>query len=86
MGDSFERLARLFANTDGSYSDYRCARNNSKPSMFVYDSVTRIVYYKFEETKLIGITRTETSFYMSPYISENGKYCRFIDNEIVEIP
>ena len=76
MGDNFERLPRLCANPDGSYSDYRCARKNSEPSMFVYDSVTRIVYYKFTEKK---------SSYLSPYISENGKHCRFIDNKFVEI-
>ena len=77
MGKSFERLPRLCSNPDGSYSDYRLAGKTSEHSMLVYDSFTGIVYYKFTE---------KNSSYMCPYISENGKYCRFIDNEIVEIP
>lgn len=38
----------------------------------VYDSETKIIYYWTE----IGMT---------PYISENGKYCRFVDEQIIEI-
>ena len=42
----------------------------------VFDNETKIVYYKFNGP-LNG--------FMSPYFSENGKLCRFIDNQIVEI-
>ncbi len=41
-----------------------------------YDTNTRVVYYIFK--------RGEYG-YMSPYISENGHFCRYIDGEIVEI-
>lgn len=43
----------------------------------VYDTKTKIIYYKIVEYNNVG--------YMSPYISENGKYCRFIDKKIVEV-
>lgn len=41
-----------------------------------YDTNTRVVYYIF--------TRGEYG-YMSPYISENGHFCRYVDGEVVEI-
>ena len=49
-----------------------------------------LVYYK--DTKVVYIMITldsdwddETASYFAPYISENGKYCRYIDGNIVEI-
>lgn len=49
-----------------------------------------LVYYK--DTKVVYIMITldsdwddETASYFAPYISENGKYCRYIDGDIVEI-
>lgn len=49
-----------------------------------------LVYYK--DTKVVYIMITldsnwddETNSYFAPYISENGKYCRYIDDKIVEI-
>lgn len=49
-----------------------------------------LVYYK--DTKVVYIMITldsdyddETVSYFAPYISENGKYCRYIDGNIVEI-
>ena len=42
----------------------------------VYDSQTKIVYYKDQKVSFLS---------MCPYISENGKYCRFIDGKIVEV-
>lgn len=48
------------------------------------------MYYK--DTKVVYIMITldsdwddETASYFAPYISENGKYCRYIDGNIVEI-
>ncbi len=50
----------------------------------VYDVKTKIIYYKFIE--LTHKTSNITEFgYFGPYISENGKFCRYIDGEIVEI-
>ena len=37
-----------------------------------YDEDTKIVYYR-------------TSYKMCPYYSENGKLCRYVDGEIIEI-
>lgn len=46
----------------------------------VYDNKTQIVYYLF------GTTSGYAGFgYMSPYISENGNFCRYSDGQIVEI-
>jgi len=62
------------------------------PTLLVYDSVSRIVYYKMEEESSrsnlyhVGSVTSKTG-YMSPYISKNGKFCRFgEDNKIYEIP
>lgn len=41
-----------------------------------YDLDTRIVYYVFTGG---------TKGYMSPYIGETGKYCRYVDDKITEI-
>lgn len=64
---------------------------NSESLNMVFDSITKIVYYKFSEYHCIICencdSHTDTKIgFLSPYISENGKYCRFIGNEIVEIP
>lgn len=50
----------------------------------VFDSETKVVYYMLKEAHTFA-GPTTYSGYMAPYISENGKYCRFIDNQIVEI-
>ena len=49
-----------------------------------------LVYYK--DTKVVYIMLTmrreynyEIAAYFAPYISENGKYCRYVDGQIVEI-
>lgn len=45
-----------------------------------YDNSTRIVYWYFED----GAGRTSTGF-MSPYISKDGRYCRYEKGKIVPI-
>lgn len=45
-----------------------------------YDSSTKIVYWYFED----GAGRTSTGF-MSPYISKDGRYCRYEKGKIVPI-
>lgn len=57
---------------DGSYF---ASTFGSKLTNLVYDVNTKVVYYYAKESNYIA----------SPYISENGKYCRFIDGKIVEI-
>ena len=50
----------------------------------VYSVETRCVYYMFSTRKVNG--RQGYGYgYMAPYISENGKYCKYINDEIVEI-
>ena len=46
---------------------------------------TKVVYYKFFDFPSYSAGDYEKTGYMSPYISENGKFCRFIDGQIVEI-
>lgn len=49
------------------------------PTLF-YDRSTRIVYY------ILGESSGYQGYgYMSPYISKNGCFCRYIDGEIVEV-
>ena len=45
-----------------------------------YDNSTRSVYWYFED----GAGRTSTGF-MSPYISKDGRYCRYEKGKIVPI-
>ena len=55
----------------------------------VYDTDTKIVYYKFvDESNCSRIGKLKNSYvgYMSPYLGYHGRPCRFIDCEIVEIP
>ncbi len=47
-----------------------------------YDRDTKIIFY------IITTERMDVCQgygYMAPYISENGKYCKYINDEIVEI-
>lgn len=46
----------------------------------VCDLNTKVVYY----SQRSGSSQLNTT-YMCPYLSENGKYCRFVDGKIVEI-
>ena len=43
----------------------------------VYDSNTLVVYYGYNLNMKNG--------YLAPYYSENGKLCRYMDGQIVEI-
>lgn len=50
----------------------------------VYNLDTRVVYYMFSTYITTGYNGYGYS-YFAPYISENGKFCRYINDEIVEI-
>ena len=45
---------------------------------WVYDFRTKVIYYVAYNGKKIA--------FRHPYLNENGKYCRFIDGNFVEIP
>ena len=68
--------------------------DNSEATANISDDVEVIedslVYYKDIKVVYIMITLDskwddETASYFAPYISENGKYCLYIDGDIVEI-
>ena len=50
-----------------------------------FDRNTKIVYYLFSTTQYPHTHEAMGYGFMSPYISENGNYCRYIDGKIVEI-
>ena len=59
-------------------------------TMKVIDGEDSLVYHRDTKVVYIMITlRREYNYdsagYFAPYISENGNYCRYIDNQIVEI-
>lgn len=49
-----------------------------------YSTDTKVVYYMFSTYSRI-VDAGYGYGYMAPYISENGKFCRYINDEIVEI-
>lgn len=55
-----------------------------KDESLVYNLDTRVVYYMFSTHADAGYSGYGYS-YFAPYISENGKFCRYINDEIVEI-
>ena len=54
----------------------KCPEHN----VLYYDPTTKVIYYIFYDSD------TNQGFgYMSPYISENGYFCKWDDNKIIEI-
>ncbi len=49
-----------------------------------YSLDTHVVYYMFSTAETVGNLGYGYS-YFAPYISENGNFCRYINDEIVEI-
>ncbi len=49
-----------------------------------YNLDTRVVYYMFSTHDASGYAGYGYA-YFAPYLSENGKYCRYINDTIVEI-
>ena len=45
---------------------------------------TRVVYYMFSTSSEAGYAGYGYA-YFAPYISENGNFCRYLNDEIVEI-
>lgn len=50
---------------------------NPKKTDLVYDYRTKVIYYQVRNGKKIAC--------MLPYLSENGKLCRLVEDKIVEI-
>ena len=49
-----------------------------------YNKDTRVVYYMFSTSSSFGNIGYGYT-YFAPYISENGNFCKYINDEIVEI-
>lgn len=49
-----------------------------------YSLDTHVVYYMFSTSKAAGYAGYGYT-YFAPYISENGNFCQYINDEIVEI-
>lgn len=71
-------------------------KNNNSSGIAEHNKVGRLlpcdggVLYYDENTKIVYYVNSDTIGYagygfMSPYISANGCFCRYIDGEIVEI-
>lgn len=50
-----------------------------------YDKETHIIYYLIKQQESASGYRGFGYTYFAPYISENGKFCKYIDDKIVEI-
>lgn len=53
--------------------------NIEEERFLFYDKNTKIIYY------FMNVYRENGGCYSFPYISENGKFCRYVDGKIVEI-
>ena len=87
-----KKLLRIWENTKNGELSIEKENIDSIPTKLVFDSETKVIYYKLTEITTVYSSVCETQEpkdtkvgFMSPYISENGKYCRFIGNKIVEI-
>ena len=79
-----ERFIPIFQEKDGKYySSSRWTREDvprnreDELTDMVYDCTTKIVYYV--------VYKGKKCIFRHPYLSENGRYCRFIDGNFVEI-
>lgn len=77
-----KRLIKIVSWGDGAL--YGRNEKVGDDTGLVFDSETKVVYYMLQEAHAYT-GKCTYSGYMAPYISENGKFCRFIDNKIVEI-
>ena len=69
----------IFEGNDGKYySEYHPNKDKAHLTDLEYDSRTRVIYYVVYNGKKLA--------FRHPYINENGKYCRFINGNFVEIP
>ena len=63
--------------TSGSISNFKIIEENN---FLVYDRDTKVVYYLFSTC-----TGYNGYGYLAPYISENGNFCKYVDDKIIEI-
>lgn len=66
------------------YSKYYKRSFNMEKTNLVYDKNTKIVYYGYVKS-LNLVEGFDIGHATAPYLSSNGKLCKFIDGKIVEI-
>ena len=68
-------------NPDTSATDMSNFRTIEGKDYLAYSIDTRVVYYMFSTNDVSGHAGYS---YFAPYLSENGNFCRYINDEIVE--
>lgn len=71
-------------NPDEAVAELSNFRTIDGKDYLVYNLDTKVVYYMFSTSSEAGYHGYGYS-YFAPYISENGNFCRYINDEIVEI-
>jgi len=69
-------IARIYKSKMTGELKHKCCPGFGMSSNLVYDLDTKVIYYKDSKNN---------DAFMCPYISKNGKFCRFINDQIVEI-
>lgn len=67
-------LVRIFEK----YEDSVSKQTKEEPTNLVYDENTKVIYYSTSPYNY-------QYAHMANYVSENGKFCKYIDGKIVEI-
>lgn len=79
--ERFQRFEAILSTSDFKYCSATQWNTGKIPKAWltdmVFDRHTKVIYYEiWNRNKLVS---------RHPYLSENGKYCRFVDGEFVEI-
>lgn len=78
-----ETEANSADSTAMSLGDFKPIEGNES---LVYSTKTRVVYYMFStHVNDDTVERGYGYSYFAPYISENGCFCRYVDDMIIEI-
>lgn len=81
-------LLTACGTTSNSVDDAAAEMSNFKAiegkEHLAYSVDTRVVYYMFSTSCAAGYNGYGYA-YFAPYISENGNFCRYINDEVVEI-
>lgn len=76
--DVDESTKRYFYYSSSSDSDGTIPADYTIRRQLVYDPITKIIYIKQQQEGW-------GKYIYEPYYSENGKLCRYVDGEIIEV-
>ena len=78
------KLVKLYKTLDGKYQEG--LENGAQESNLCFNSKTKGVYVNFTvpETEYRGFTKIFGTKIIFPYVHE-GKFCRFLDGQIVPV-